>query len=244
MKTPGRIFVFGDCELDEVLLELRHAGRVLPLQPKPFQVLRYLIDQRARVVSKQELFDALWPGVCVGESSLWAALRDIRRVLRHCNLAEVISTRRGQGYRFLPAVTVRAEPAGATPDFRLPPPRHPAVQDEPAARPVGADSEGGVAAQVGERCSDARSALVGRAAQLEAFGLAWTGIRTGKGRIVLIDGEPGIGKSCFLESIAERARREGADVFTAQCLADCDVEPLGLFRELGERFPCEASRSA
>src|SRR5262245_43518934 len=104
MHREDAKLVFGDCELDESLLELRHVGRVVPLQPKPLQVLRYLIEHRGRLVSKQELLQALWPDVRVSDSALWSALRDIRRALRDAKSGAAISMQRGRGYRFTAAV--------------------------------------------------------------------------------------------------------------------------------------------
>ena len=67
---PQRVWLFGDCELDEALFELRRAGRRVPMEPKVFDVLLHLLRHRERVLSKHELLDALWPGEAVSESVL------------------------------------------------------------------------------------------------------------------------------------------------------------------------------
>jgi DNA-binding winged helix-turn-helix (wHTH) protein len=54
-------YAFGDYELDEQLYKLRHAGEAVKLDRKVFDVLAYLIQQRDRVVTKEELLDKLWP---------------------------------------------------------------------------------------------------------------------------------------------------------------------------------------
>ena len=59
---------FGDCVLDAELYELRKAGRVAKLEPKVFDVLRFLVENRDRVVSKSELLDHVWAGEAVSES--------------------------------------------------------------------------------------------------------------------------------------------------------------------------------
>jgi DNA-binding response OmpR family regulator len=51
----------GDYTLDTQRYELCRAAIPLPLQPKVFDLLAYLIQHRDRVVTRQGLFDALWP---------------------------------------------------------------------------------------------------------------------------------------------------------------------------------------
>jgi DNA-binding winged helix-turn-helix (wHTH) protein len=48
-------YVFADCLLDTQLYTLSRAGVVIPLRPKAFHVLRYLLEQRDHLVSKEEL---------------------------------------------------------------------------------------------------------------------------------------------------------------------------------------------
>ena len=70
---------FGDCELDVACYELRRRGEVVALGPKVFEVLVYLIRHRERVVSKQELFEALWPGQFVSDAALVRCTAAARR---------------------------------------------------------------------------------------------------------------------------------------------------------------------
>jgi DNA-binding winged helix-turn-helix (wHTH) protein len=53
-------YVFGDCTLDPQRYELRRQGTRIPLRPKVFQVLTYLIEQRHRVVLREELLEQVW----------------------------------------------------------------------------------------------------------------------------------------------------------------------------------------
>jgi DNA-binding winged helix-turn-helix (wHTH) protein len=48
-------YSFADCVLDTVLYTLQRAGTPIPLRPKVFQVLRYLLEHRDQVISKDEL---------------------------------------------------------------------------------------------------------------------------------------------------------------------------------------------
>ncbi len=93
-------FEFGRFQLDGPSRVLRLAGREIPLQPRVFDLLVYLVQNRARVVSKDELFDALWPGVTVTEGSLQRAVSVLRAVLRKGGVEEAIRSFPRIGYRF------------------------------------------------------------------------------------------------------------------------------------------------
>ena len=56
-SRTSRLFEFDDCVLDAGARELRRGGETVPLQPKAFDVLVYLIEARDRVVSKDELLE-------------------------------------------------------------------------------------------------------------------------------------------------------------------------------------------
>lgn len=100
------IYRFGGLELDEELCEVRRREGAIPLQRKAFDVLLYLVERRNRVVTKDELLDALWPGCHVSEGALTQVIKTIRRALVD-NLvrADAIVTVRGRGFRFREEVT-------------------------------------------------------------------------------------------------------------------------------------------
>jgi len=93
-------FQFAEFELDGERRELRLRGRELALQPRVFDLLCYLVNHRERVVSKDELLDALWPGVIVTDGSLQRAISLARSALRQGGLTEAIRTHARTGYRF------------------------------------------------------------------------------------------------------------------------------------------------
>ena len=93
-------FEFGPFHLDEPGRVLRLAEREMPLQPRVFDLLVYLVRSRTRVVSKDELLDALWPGVTVTEGSLQRAVSTLRAVLREGGMEEAIRSFHRIGYRF------------------------------------------------------------------------------------------------------------------------------------------------
>ncbi len=54
---------------------------MIGLAPKTFAVLSYLITHPARLVTKEELLQAVWPDVCVGDAVLKVRVRELRKVL-------------------------------------------------------------------------------------------------------------------------------------------------------------------
>jgi len=72
------------------------------LQPKPIEVLVYLVSQHPRIVSRQELTDKVWGNVCVGERALSNDIYHLRANLKGADDNEaIISTIRYKGYQLL-----------------------------------------------------------------------------------------------------------------------------------------------
>src|SRR5262245_3656484 len=110
MPTPAqKILKFGRFELDPNAASCRADGRQLPLRPKSFDVLLYLASHPGRVVSKDELIEALWPGVFVTDNSLVQCISDIRAVLGD-EAQTIVKTVARRGYLFA-APVVEVEPA-------------------------------------------------------------------------------------------------------------------------------------
>ncbi len=61
------IYIFEDCSLDTDRRELRHEAKLVTVEPQVFDLLQYLISQRQRVVSKDDLIGAVWGGRIVSE---------------------------------------------------------------------------------------------------------------------------------------------------------------------------------
>ena len=60
-------WVFGDCILDEERRELRRGGASAAVEPQVFDLLIYLIRNRERVISKEDLLKAVWHGRIVSD---------------------------------------------------------------------------------------------------------------------------------------------------------------------------------
>jgi len=138
---------FGNVLVDADRREVRVDGRLVELQPKAFDLLHYLIRHRDRVVDREELMDALWPGLVVTDDSLTQALRRVRRVVGDDGTRQaVIRTVQRRGFRFvatLDPVLTRTPPDArhARPgevEASTPPPAGDAPAKPVAARPAAA----------------------------------------------------------------------------------------------------------
>ena len=74
----------------------------IPLRPKAFAVLKYLIGRPARLVNKEELLNAVWPETFVGEAVLKVTIRQLRKALDDDPKSpRFIETAHRRGYRFI-----------------------------------------------------------------------------------------------------------------------------------------------
>jgi len=129
-SMDNEVFVFGRCEVRVATREVLLAGAQQPIEPRPFELLVYLIRHRGRIVSKDELLDTLWSFDFVTASVIARAVMKIRKVLGDDSEAgSLIKTIHRTGYRFMgevrderPAVAPAALPApmaGAAPSVSV-----------------------------------------------------------------------------------------------------------------------------
>jgi len=99
-------YLFDSFELDTRLYELRLRGEVIRLQPKPLDLLLFLIENRSRVVLKSELLAHLWSGISVTENALAQAVCTVREALADAGPGAIACVR-SRGYRFTRSLTER-----------------------------------------------------------------------------------------------------------------------------------------
>src|SRR2546421_2899260 len=99
-----RQYGFGDFVLDVESGFLRQGGTEIPLQPKAFEVLSYLVERHGRVVAKGELMDAVWRDTAITENSLSQCIVQIRRALSD-DSQQLIRTVARRGYVFAGRLT-------------------------------------------------------------------------------------------------------------------------------------------
>jgi DNA-binding winged helix-turn-helix (wHTH) protein len=91
---------FGHCEVRPASREVLVHGRPRQIQPRPFDLLVFLIENRQRVLSIDELLDAVWGEQIVQPGSLTVAVNRIRSVLGDDD-GSIIRTHHRVGYRFV-----------------------------------------------------------------------------------------------------------------------------------------------
>jgi TolB-like protein len=98
-------YLFEDYALDADRRELRRGGELLSVEPKVFDLLAFLIDNSARVVSKDDLMASIWKGRIVSESALTTCINAARSVIGDSGRTQrLIKTLPRKGFRFVAAV--------------------------------------------------------------------------------------------------------------------------------------------
>jgi DNA-binding winged helix-turn-helix (wHTH) protein len=106
------VFRFDDFELDLDTVELRVRGQRQPIEPQVFEVLAVLVQHRDRMVSKEELLDAVWHHRFVTDSAVTSRIKSARRAIGDDGSAQrLIRTVHGRGYQFVGAVEETVKPS-------------------------------------------------------------------------------------------------------------------------------------
>ena len=176
-------------------------GERLHVAPKSLAVLLYLIRERPRVVSKDELLDAVWPDTDVGDAVLKVTVRDIRRLLSDdARQPRYVETAHRRGYRFSAPVAY-ASSIGV-------------VHDESAGAANGdgrSTSRAATLSSVARRPSPAWRTRSSR---------RWRASR----QVLFVSGEAGIGKTSVVEAFLSGLERSGrAAVSRGQCVEQATV---------------------
>jgi TolB-like protein/cytochrome c-type biogenesis protein CcmH/NrfG len=107
-------FCFADHVLDVDLRELTRAGEGIAVEPQVFDLLIYLVENRERVVSKDDLIETIWDGRIVSESTLTSRINAARRAVGDSGKDQaVIRTIARKGFRFVGEVQVHQDGAEA-----------------------------------------------------------------------------------------------------------------------------------
>ncbi len=205
-------FVFDSFEIDLERFVLLRNGSPVSIGPRAFDVLAYLIRNRDRPVSKQELVSNVWGVTALSYSAVPTCIAEVRRGLSDPRGSRgIIATVPKRGYRF--SVPVR-------------------LVEEAATAGLLADGETGA--------PGTPTIFVGRDRELGVLGAALAESRNREPRLVFVAGEAGIGKTRIAEEFLLRARREGCVTVIARC-HECDGAPafwpwVQIARACAERF--------
>ncbi|HVO90188.1 MAG TPA: winged helix-turn-helix domain-containing protein, partial [Casimicrobiaceae bacterium] len=173
-----------------IRFEVRTTERLLLIDGAPaklgaraFDVLQALYEHRERLVTKNELFEIVWPGVVVEENNLQVQISTLRKLLGPCAIATIP----GRGYRFTGVSEDTSSPGGDAALF---------APDAQPRRAPPAPSPSSLTNLPRELAP-----LYGRQAESAA-------LRTllGAHRMVTIVGAPGIGKTALAQALAHESR--------------------------------------
>ena len=190
--TSYTLLTFGPYQFDPAQDQLCKDGQPLKLRRKTASVLGYLLTRPDQLVSKAELFATLWPDTAVGDASLAAGIRELRKRLA------MIRSSRALLRRYMDE-DIGGWPA--SPPLRqsrvLSPPPSPAeeVQDSefkvPHFQPI-------------PNPQSPTPTFIGRDAELTQLHDWFVQVQTGTRQLVFVAGEPGIGKTTLLDAFVEQ----------------------------------------
>jgi DNA-binding winged helix-turn-helix (wHTH) protein/TolB-like protein/tetratricopeptide (TPR) repeat protein len=128
--APAHIYEFGDFRLDTAKRLLRRLdGTTVPLTPRVFETLLYMVEHHDIVLHKERLMEAVWPDSIVEENNLSQNISTLRRIFGETpGSHNYIVTVPGRGYRFVAKVSERTDNAAA------------AMKADQAARPTSAEN--------------------------------------------------------------------------------------------------------
>jgi DNA-binding winged helix-turn-helix (wHTH) protein/alpha-beta hydrolase superfamily lysophospholipase len=124
-------FLFDDHVLDVERRELRRAGERIAMEPQVFDLLVHLVRNRDRVLSKDDLIEAIWDGRVVSESTLTSRINAVRKAVGDSGKAQrLIRTVQRKGIRFIGEVSEAFAPREAAVAAKAEPPQAPALRHE------------------------------------------------------------------------------------------------------------------
>ena len=116
----NRRFAFEEFVLDCAAGELRRGETPVDLRPKVYELLEFLVRHAGRLVSKEELLNAVWDDTNVSDGSLNRTMAELRQMLqddpRQPRMVETVARR---GYRFIAVVTETSTPPTELSEFAL-----------------------------------------------------------------------------------------------------------------------------
>lgn len=185
----ARDLFFRPFRLDVANERLWRRSQEVPLRPKTFAVLRHLLEHADRLVTKEELLDAVWPDTSVSEGVPLVCIRELRKALGdEAETPRFIETVPRRGYRFIAPVTIGSPLADKD-------------------RPEQGKKWKTNGCRHDQEVSSWRPTvhLVGREMELKRLD-AWLALAArGERQIIFISGESGIGKTTLIEAFLQHA---------------------------------------
>lgn len=126
VRRPVRVgddlgFRFAGFEIDLARQELRREGVLVPIEPQVFDLIVYLVRNHNRIVSKNELIEAVWQGRVVSEAALSSRISTARRIIGDTGVDQrLIRTHHRRGFRFVGHVEGASLISGTAPVSAVP----------------------------------------------------------------------------------------------------------------------------
>lgn len=209
-------FRLGPVHVEPALRQI-YASRSETLEPRVMQVLVVLAMANGGIVSRDDLVRQCWEGRIVGDDSINRVIARLRKVAEdHGEGALRIETITKVGYRLIGQVAL-------VPSARPRPLAFEAAPVPAADRPDGAAGPAASAVQppLPTRLAARGNPVVsGRAAERAILETAWNSAAAGRGQVVLLGGEAGIGKTFLAAETARLVHAQGATVLFGHCDED------------------------
>ena len=113
MVSTFDLCAFGDFRLETTERRLCRGQTLIPLAPRVFDLLLFLVENEGRLLRKDDLLAAVWPDASVEENNLTVAISALRKALGESDEQRFIETVPKTGYRFIAPVTKFKSPASA-----------------------------------------------------------------------------------------------------------------------------------
>ena len=108
------IHAFAGYELDTMTGELRSGHGAIPVEPQVFALLRLLVENRDRLITKDEIVERIWDGRIVSDAAIASRIKSARQAVGDDGAAQrIIRTVHKRGLRFMAAVETTSLPATA-----------------------------------------------------------------------------------------------------------------------------------
>ncbi len=183
---------FGPFHVDPANARLMRGTESIPLTPKAFAVLHYLIEHQGQLVNKDEFLAAAWPETVVSAGVLKVTILELRKALGDvAKTPRFIETVHRRGYRFLPSVTTTSPVQTSTSNVQ----RRRSESSSSIPRPSASNTQ--------------PSILVGRDSELARMREWLDKALKGTRQIVFVTGEAGIGKTTLVEAFLAGIGQQG-----------------------------------
>jgi predicted ATPase/DNA-binding winged helix-turn-helix (wHTH) protein len=201
---------FGPFRIDITDRRLWDGSQAVDLTPQAFTLLAHLVKHPGRLVTKDELMQAVWKETVVSDDALYAVMSEVRRVLRDDpQKPQFIKTEPKRGYRF----TEDVQQAGLEEE------NHGQLSRQEGKSYNGTQPSTGILSQPPADTWQLPPGFVGRGVELQQLHRLLEKALAGERQIVFLSGEPGIGKTtlarAFLREVATTGR---VGVGRGQCI--------------------------